>query len=186
MQLRYIADTHLYDTYSLEWRPEFSNLDLYAMHLIDSWNAFTAKDDVTIMVGDVGQFCKRTVEVLKRLNGRIILVIGNHDISWGRNMYTCGVFAGIHDSIDTGTVYIQHKPTEGTNSVSKYFVHGHHHRYDMPGMQNKLIRYANDVYRFNCSADLNNHRPCTLQELMLNKELLLEKYKERGILSGGN
>lgn len=52
----------------------------------------------------------------------------------------------------------------------------------MPGMYNKLRSYVQDVYRLNCAADLNNHRPCTLQELMLNKELMIERYKGIGII----
>lgn len=182
MQVKYIADLHLYDVSSVEWRPTMVNLDYYANNLVESWNAFTEKDDTVIIVGDVGVLCNKTLKILKSLYGNKVLVKGNHDLTWGRNLYTCGVFQGVYDSLISTDLHIQHVPTEGTNSFNKFYIHGHHHRYDMPGMYNKLRSYVQDVYRLNCAADLNNHRPCTLQELMLNKELMIERYKGVGII----
>jgi calcineurin-like phosphoesterase family protein len=172
---------HIYDISSIEWRPEFPNLDLYAVNLIDSWNAFTDPKDIVIIVGDVGHYCPRTIEVLKRLNGIKILIIGNHDLTWGDNIYTCGVFSGIHQSIDQNNIHVQHIPEKYAGDC-QFYIHGHHHRYNMPGMYKALSQYANDTYRLNCAADLNGNHPCTIQELMLNKEVLLYKYHEMGLL----
>lgn len=182
MQIKYIADLHLYDVCSVDWRPSFGNLDDYAKFLKESWNAFTEKDDTVVIVGDVGTYCGKTLQALSELNGIKILVKGNHDLVWGRQLYTCGIFSGVYDNLISKDLHIQHIPTEGTNSVNKFYIHAHHHRYDSPGMHNKLKLYIRDVYRYNCSADLNNHRPCTLQELMLNKELMIERYKSTGII----
>ena len=184
MQYKYISDLHLYDMDSIDWRPEFQNLDKYAIHLIDNWNAFTNPDDIVIIVGDIGHKCPRTVEVLKRLKGKKILVLGNHDYIWGSYLYTCGVFDGIHEKLCYNDIHIQHIPDSLTRDC-KFYIHGHHHRYDMSGMQNALQLYANDTYRLNCAADLNNNKPCTIQELLLNKELLLDSYREKGLLLGG-
>lgn len=181
MQYKFISDTHIYDMSSLDWRPQFSTLESYIIDLIDNWNAFTEPDDIVIMVGDIGHYCPRTIDVLNKLNGTKILIVGNHDISWGRNIYSCGVFSGVHDSLDTRGIHIQHIPEEYTGSC-EFYIHGHHHRYDMPGMQNALQLYARDTYRFNCAADINNNRPCTIQELMLNKALLLDSCESRGLL----
>jgi calcineurin-like phosphoesterase family protein len=146
-----------------------------------NWNNFTNPDDIVIIAGDIGHYCPRTVDVLKKLNGTKILVIGNHDIIWGNNLYTCGCFQGIHTVIDTKDLYVEHIP-EHLQGIKKYHIHGHHHRYDMPGMQHTLKLYAADPYRLNCAADLNNNRPCTLQELILNKEVMLDKFQEIGLL----
>lgn len=184
MQVKYISDLHLYDISSLDWRKDIDNLDKYATNLIDGWNEFTEPNEIVILVGDIGTYCTRTLEVLKRLHGIKILVTGNHDLAWGSNIYTCGIFSGVHTSIDRNNVFIQHIP-DAYSGTCQFFVHGHHHRYDMPGMQKALQLYARDTYRLNCAADLNNNRPCTLQELMLNKELLLESSRENGLLTGG-
>lgn len=182
MQCRYISDLHLYDISSVEWRlGYYQNLDYYASSLIDTWNAFTDPEDCVILVGDIGHFCPRTIEVLKKLHGVKILVIGNHDSDWGNNIYTCGVFSGIHRCIERNDIHVQHIPEEYHGNC-QFYVHGHHHRYDMPGMQKALVAYARDTYRLNCAADLNGNRPCTLQELMLNKEVLLDNYRTNGLL----
>lgn len=181
MQFKYISDLHLYDITSIDWRPEFPNLDLYAIDLMDKWNAFTEPDDIVILVGDIGHYCPYTVAVLKKLKGIKILVTGNHDVAWGNNLYTCGVFSGIHNVVERNNIHIQHIPETYTGTC-QFYIHGHHHRYDTPGMQNALNLYVRDTYRLNCAADLNGNRPCTIQELMLNKEVLLDKYRSRGIL----
>lgn len=181
MQYKYISDLHLFDITSTDWRPQFPELEDYASYLVDSWNAFTEPDDVVIIDGDIGHFCPYTIETLKKLNGIKILVIGNHDITWGSNLYNCGVFSGVHNSIEQNGIYIQHIPEEYHGSC-QFYIHGHHHRYDMPGMYNKLRQYAADTYRLNCAADMNNHHPCTLQELILNKEVNLDRYRSMGIL----
>jgi len=181
MQWKYISDMHLYDVSSFEWRPQFDNLDLYAINLIDSWNAFTEPDDIVIVTGDIGHLCPKTISVLSKLKGTKILIVGNHDVEWGAKLYTCGVFSGVHNVIEQNNIHIQHIP-EPYTGVCQFYIHGHHHRYDMPGMQNALNLYARDTYRLNCAADINGNRPCTIQELMLNKEVLLDKYREQGLL----
>lgn len=177
MQCRYISDLHLYDAYSIEWRGDIYNynLDLYAINLMDTWNTFTSTDDIVIVVGDIGNYCPRTLDVLSRLNGTKILVKGNHDIQWHTELYRCGIFKGIHDEISNNGIFVKHNPY-GDRGDCKYYIHGHHHRYDMPGMNSALQLYARDVFRLNCAADLLNNKPCTIQELILQKELLVDKY----------
>lgn len=66
-------------------RPDFDNRpwpDLQAMEdgLIANWNSVVKPTDITIIVGDVF-FCgtQRAAAIMKRLNGKKILVTGNHD-----------------------------------------------------------------------------------------------------------
>lgn len=158
------------------------NIDQYASMFIDNWNSVCDVDTVTIIAGDIGRYCPKTLTCLQQLNGIKILVIGNHDVSWGSELYNAKYFAGTHEFIKDGGVYIQHTPCNIDMNGVNYFIHGHHHRYDVSGMQQELRRYARDVYRLNCAADLIGHTPRTLQELIFQKELLLEQYKEKGLL----
>lgn len=183
MQTRYIADMHLFDSYSYSWRDYLDlNVDGYASMLIDNWNAVVDTDDMVIMVGDIGRYCPKTLTCLKQLRGTKILVIGNHDTHWGNELYNPEYFQGTHWSIKTNGVFVQHIPSAIDTTGVQYFIHGHHHRYDMSGMQQKLEKYARDVYRLNCAADLIGHTPRTIQELIFQKELLLDRYKEKGLL----
>lgn len=185
MATRFIADMHLYHAYSEDWRSDLQlGLDGYANMLLREWNSGVDVNDTVIIVGDIGKYCEMTENVLRRLNGQKILVLGNHDLEWGSKLYDSTLFAGVHTSILTNGVYIQHKPDFSDNVRNKctYLVHGHHHRYDMPNMRQALQLYARDVHRYNCAADLIKHKPRTLQELMLQKELLLERYYAMNLL----
>lgn len=186
MDYKFIADTHLYDDYSLEWRDYLHmSLDDYAEMLVDNWNYFTHDEDIVLLDGDIGHYCERTLRTLRRLKGTLILVVGNHDSDWGTEIYHCGIFKGIHVQVTLNSdVHVQHKPEFSDAMIQryKYLIHGHHHRYDMPNMQMKLSQYANNGKQLNCAADLNNHRPCTLQELILNKEINLDRYRDIGLL----
>ena len=173
MRYKYISDLHLFDNYSFDWRPQYNSLTDFADELLSNWNVNVDPSDTIIIVGDIGHYCPRTVEVLQNLTGIKILVKGNHDLLWGRNLYDLGIFAGVHDYINLNGIHIQHIPDESVNH-SSYYIHGHHHRYDMPGMYNALKAYYRDTYRLNCCTDLIGNKPVTLQELIVSKELMLE------------
>lgn len=158
--------------YSADWR-DFSMND-YADVLTSKWNSIVAETDQTIIVGDIGHYCPKTVQVLSDLKGIKFLVLGNHDTEWGNAVYSCGVFAGIHRQIITQSLEVVHIPDE-TTIKTHYYIHGHHHTYQTFGMRQALSSYAKDTYRLNCASDLIGHKPCTLQELVLHKELLLEQ-----------
>ena len=181
MQLRYISDLHLFDSYSLDWRPEFKTLDDFADNLIISWNEFTSNDDIVIIVGDIGYNCPKTHEVIRELKGNKVLVIGNHDREWGSALYCSDLFRGIHEYIYNNGIYVQHIPDE-IDFNCQYYIHGHHHRYDVPGMQKKLESYVRDTYRLNCSCDLIHYSPKTLQQLIMEKEIILDKYSAKGLI----
>lgn len=187
MQIRLIADLHLYDSYSYAWRQELDmNIDRFAAMQIDCWNAVCDDDTIVILVGDIGKPCPATRACLKRLKGIKVLVTGNHDTAWGSDIYDANLFSGTHEFIERNGMYIRHIPDTQAfkQSGATYFVHGHHHRYDLPGMQRELQLYARDVYRLNCCTDLIGYTPRTLQELILQKELLLDRYREKGLLGG--
>lgn len=184
MSTRYIADLHLYDAYSFGWRTQFANTDFFISNLIDKWNSVCEPEDIVIIVGDVGKPCPKTKEVIRHLNGNLILVVGNHDLVWGDDLYNAEYFLGTHAYINSNGIYVTHRPIvpDEIKDTVKYVVHGHHHQYDVPSMRSELLRYVRDTNRFNCCCDLIGYKPRTLQELMMQKELLLEKYREQGIL----
>ena len=158
----------------LDWRPQFKTVKHFADALINVWNEFTEEDSIVFIVGDLGAYCKDTMEVLHALKGKKVLLLGNHDVIWGRHFWECDAFMGVYRELTMNGIHIQHIPDE-VDEPFDYYIHGHHHRYDMPGMYKALQRYAVDTVRFNCSADINGFKPCTLQQLILNKELLLDK-----------
>ena len=176
MQYKYISDLHLFHSYSLDWRPQYKDCDAFAEDLIETWNTYVTDDDVIIVVGDVGFYCESTINVLKSLKGTKILVVGNHDASWAIPQKSEGIFAGIHEHIQLDNIFIEHIPDE-SHIHSSYYIHGHHHRYDTPGMLKALKSYYRDTYRLNCCTDLIGNKPVTLQELIVSKEVMLDELK---------
>lgn len=78
----FTSDTHFGHGKILEYchRP-FGNIDKMDEKLIKNWNAVVGENDIVFHLGD---FCFGNIEkwksVLKRLNGKKFLVIGNHDM----------------------------------------------------------------------------------------------------------
>lgn len=171
MDIRYIADTHLYYAESLSWRHE--SLDDYANSLIMNYNGTVMDDTVVRWVGDIGEYCSKTIEVLKELRGHKILVLGNHDKLWPREVLN-SLFDEVCDRIHSHNVFVQHIPPIMETS-SCYVIHGHHHEYDSLSMLKVRNDYLHDRSRYNCAADLNGNKPCTLRQLMVNKENLRER-----------
>ncbi len=177
--MKYIADLHLYDVYSLGWRPNVT-LEEFANHLMYTWNMSTEEDDLVFIVGDIGYCCDRTKDLIRKLHGKKVLVLGNHDIAWGNEIYDNTLFQGVYREVRQGRLYVSHVPQEQYDC--DYFIHGHHHRYDLPGMQNKLRLYQQNSKLLNCSVDLLKSKPMTLPELITNKEMVIEDYISRHIL----
>jgi len=100
-------------------------------YLIDSWNSVVGDNDMVIIVGD---FCLcRTPKVIQsyldKLNGKKILVLGNHDylstkdyISTGFQIVTTAFF---YPDIN-GAVCV-HDPTERLVDPDRLFLTGHVH-----------------------------------------------------------
>ena len=78
-----ISDTHFYHDNILKYetcraeRMQAEGFSEQTQWLIANWNQCVAKSDLVLHLGDVS-FAKP--EVLNRLNGRIIMLVGNHDV----------------------------------------------------------------------------------------------------------
>lgn len=76
-----IADTHFSHENIIRYenRP-FRNAEEMDAYMIQKWNEVVSEDDLVFHLGDVviGN-AKRAEELLKQLNGRKILILGNHD-----------------------------------------------------------------------------------------------------------
>ena len=76
----FTSDTHFGHARIIELcaRP-FANVDEMNEALIQKWNAVVGPDDVVYHLGDFFMGPKETVLLRKRLNGKIVLIKGNHD-----------------------------------------------------------------------------------------------------------
>lgn len=81
-----ISDTHFGHANMLKFtkpdgtrvRPEFDNVEQMDEAMIDNWNSVVGEHDRVYHLGDFGMH-RKSLHVAGRLNGRIVLVKGNHD-----------------------------------------------------------------------------------------------------------
>tara|TARA_R110000803_G_scaffold73360_8_gene137209 strand:+ start:2416 stop:2973 length:558 start_codon:yes stop_codon:yes gene_type:complete len=108
----YISDTHFSHRNIIKYcnRP-FDNIDMMNERMIQNWNEVVHPDDEVFHLGDVAMGNRRLLpEYIKRLNGRIILIQGNHD----NTNSLAGVFHQVHQRVVTltahGSIELVHNP----------------------------------------------------------------------------
>src|SRR3990167_104024 len=89
----FTADTHFGHSNILKYceRP-FSNIEKHDQILIDNWNSCVRTGDLVYHLGDFAMASKgRLKSIIERLNGEIILILGNHDKQSARYYLDLGI-----------------------------------------------------------------------------------------------
>lgn len=177
----FTADTHFFhkNILKLSYRP-FETLEEMHEHFIEQWNRRVHKRDVSYWLGDV-TFGSHTLtaEILGRMNGRKILVKGNHDANASK-MLKIG-FEEVHENIfidlPNGTkVFLSHFPyhpmdestknPDGTQQDRRYLhkrivddgstwlLHGHIHE-----------RWLQNGRMINVGVDVHNYAPVSHEQI---------------------
>lgn len=128
----FTADTHFSSSRTLEFsRRPFDSVDEMDSTIIKNWNELVKKDDIVYHLGDFGNF-----EIIKNLNGKIILLYGNYE----RDSKTNEIkdyekyFHGIYSSKDNLIISnpdidfklcLCHEPSNMTSDYFNLFGHVH-------------------------------------------------------------
>lgn len=143
--------------------------------LIEAWNAVVTPQDTVVHLGDFAFGNESQIhDIAKRLNGRIVLVLGNHDRTAASNA-RCGLQAvkSIEVRSDTGLRFLcKHDPRKFTVQEAEshdFLLHGHlhghpHHDGIDPLITAKLFDVGVDAVR--------SLRPLTMGEV---SELCMRK-----------
>lgn len=77
----FTADTHFYSRRTFIHRPRFPDIETMNETLIANWNETVPEDGVVFHIGDFASELpmEKVIEVINRLHGTILLVLGNHD-----------------------------------------------------------------------------------------------------------
>jgi len=127
----FISDTHFFHANIIKYcnRP-YADVDEMNASMIKKWNKTVGKDDIVWHLGD---FCfgkkENVVEVLPKLNGRINLVMGNHDHQKVKFYMDAG-FHRVYDRpvLVNGFVILSHAPLQFLNENCPFFnIYGHVH-----------------------------------------------------------
>ncbi len=133
------SDHHFFHTKIIEYaeRP-FDNAIEMNEYMIAKWNSVVSDQDTVYHLGDFSFGGREKITgIINRLNGRIILIKGNHDNrksdSWWKSV-------GISDVIDGGVILkdfflLSHKPMFMNSHMPYCNIHGHIHNNKMESDQ---------------------------------------------------
>ena len=180
MKIFYTADLHLGHENVIKFcnRP-FANAGEMNEALIKNWNEVVTDEDTVYILGDLAfRFAGSPKPILKKLKGKKHLIVGNHDVSWMKNVKLQEYFESVSPllEIDDGDTHVTlcHYPMLSWNRM-KYgaiHIHGHiHNNIDADGAF--AILKNKDAY--NAGVDVNGFKPVTLDELKINKDKFYSK-----------
>ena len=151
-----ISDTHFGHTNTWEkfkladgspLRP-FTSTEEMDEAMVDRWNAKVRPQDTVYHLGDV-VIAKRHMETVKRLNGRKILIRGNHDI-FDDELYRDAGFEKIHGvRVFVDKFILSHIPLHPDCITTRFKVnvHGHLHGNEIMYQRSKVVSTGwNDYY----------------------------------------
>lgn len=143
MTIFFTSDTHFGHANIIpHCKRPFASVEEMDETLIANWNAVVNPSDTVYHLGD---FCwgDRPMDYVERLNGKIHLIVGNHDHRRTRN---CGGFASVQYAtvlkLEGVRLYLSHYPTQGVREE----IHLHGHNHGMPTGLEKGIDVGVDVH----------------------------------------
>ncbi len=191
----YISDLHFFheDMNKNMDRRGFDSVEAMNAHMIGQWNKKVKKNDETVILGDFS-FGKpaETEEVLKALNGKKYMIIGNHDRFLTSKKFDTSLFKWIdhyHEIKDNKrNVILSHYPIfcyKGQNyydengNAKTYMLYGHVHNTFDEILVNKFQNISRSMTRpealkpekakiscqmINCFCMFSDYMPLSLDE----------------------
>lgn len=206
----YIADLHFFHKGLIPYmdkRP-FADVDEMNNYMVKQWNSRVKPQDEVIVLGDLSLGNGlQTNGILKKLNGRIYLIKGNHDHRYLKdkkfNKERFGWIKEYHELSDNNRkVVLSHYPVicyngqyrkdKGGNPVS-YMLYGHVHNTQDQKLVDSFMMQTRNTYAFaarktepepipcnmvNCFCMYSDYIPLTLDEWIQTNETRLTKYNE--------
>lgn len=131
----FIADTHFGHRavirFEAEARP-FATIEEHDNELVRRWNAKIGKKDVVWHLGDLAWTEDALYEFVPQLNGRIKLVMGNHDTFDSKLYLNLGV-ESLHGCVAwKRQTLLTHMPSFVGSERFRFNIHGHTHSNGAP------------------------------------------------------
>lgn len=162
----FASDQHFshYNIISYCNRP-YNSIGQMNKDLIYKWNKRVAEEDIVYILGDFS-FTNRdeNKKILHKLNGKKILILGNHD-NLDPFCYVADGFRSVHTSLDLNIdgvkLFLNHDPAPRCAIPNDtIFLCGHVHTLFKSIKEQRLVNVGVDVW---------NYEPITLEEIL--KEL---------------
>lgn len=168
----FTSDTHFGHSKIIDYckRP-FSSIEEHDKALIQNWNSVVGQDDTVFHLGDFAYGNSQFIaNIIKQLNGNIILIKGNHDLK-NMNPTLCNMFSDVvyqaRILIDKQTVYLNHFPflcfDHGDINLYKnnYSIQLFGHVHSGPLTSSKDVSRLNILFptQYDVGIDNNNYTP---------------------------
>ena len=202
-----IADMHIghKNTIKMDKRP-FDSVEQMDEEIVHRWNSVVGEDDTTIIVGDAFWKYRNAKEVLPKLNGRKVLVVGNHDQVILKNKDLMNEFDEIHDYLELQhgewTVCLSHYPMFSYNKnyldrTIHFYGHVHNtqdeyivrtaQKMGLETFAKKIVKSCGSGWKLSdgfglmlnvgCMQPWMDYTPRTIEELIPQARLQLEEVK---------
>ena len=175
--LFFTSDTHFWHENIIKFcnRP-FSSIEEMNDTIINNWNSVVKENDIVFHLGDFC-FCgsDKFKELIEKLNGRIYLILGNHDWKtikqWHATKFE-GVYQQMSIKIDGRKIYLNHFPFlcyAGTyyrseDAVWQLFGHVHSSDKNKNGLDNQRLSMLFPT-QYDVGVDNNNYMPVSFEEV---------------------
>ena len=144
--------------------------------LIQNWNSVVGENDIVFHLGDFAFAPNwRWKELLGKLNGRIYLIIGNHDVSRWPGDKVMELFERVENQmllkIDGYKVYLNHFPflcyagTYRNPKIASMQLFGHVHMHDNSVGKDDERLQCLFPYQYDVGVDNNNYTPISWEEV---------------------
>lgn len=184
--VRFIGCLHLGHKAIAKYRG-WNDVEEHDEFLIEGWNKQVSKRDTTYIVGDVTMEKAAHYYKLNRLNGRKIVVLGNHDRHQDIK-YLLQYVDGVAGTVDYKGFIITHTPIH-PNEVQLYRGNIHAHIHHVNRLEEVVVNnsYLDEGSRpektlkkyYNVDAHLIEYRPICIDELQGGKRYknIMKQYK---------
>ncbi len=171
MKTFFFSDPHFghYNIIEYQNRP-FQTSDEMDAAMIENWNRVVSADGHVFLLGDVSMRpFERTCEILNALNGRITLVLGNHDKR--KIMEKTGRFDIVspYPILFEEFFLLSHEPIFVNEQCPFCNVHGHTH----------LNRFENTLLHVNVSAECVDYTPIPFKAI---REIVQSRFMRYNVM----
>ncbi len=169
-ELFFTSDTHFGHAKIIEYGRKFKTVDEMDETLIRNWNSVVPKDGTVIHCGDFSfHKPKKTEEIRAALNGRIILIEGNHDIHLlDRYPELSLLFQGVHQLIE---LKVRERGVEDRQRIScchyamRIWNKSHQGAWQVYGHSHGSMQDNPSLVSMDVGTDVNDYKPLTYDQV---------------------
>lgn len=156
----FVADTHFshFNILKYDNRP-FNDIHHHDMALINNWNSVVNSDDLVFHLGDVSWGDENVIyKQVSALNGRKILITGNHDSKLTKSTKCSALFEMITPALDLYVkdgkhhqlICLFHYPIHEWNQCHRgsWMLHGHSHGRDTYDKTYKILNVGINLWDY--------------------------------------